>query len=244
MPIFLEVIVTSATEAIAAEQGGADRLELVRDLDSGGLTPSIETAKEVLAAVSIPLRVMVREADSMTVGQSSEKAGLRRSLDAFSRLQVDGLVFGYLKARQIDTDTLADLLSEPLPCGVTFHRAFDEVADPTKALTTLKLFPQIDRVLTRAGEGSWAERRARLDEFQAASPGIQMLFAVGRDTTRLGELQHAESLYEVHVGRAARTGHVNSGAVSSVLVAELKNSSSASGALATSPDRAAGGVLQ
>ena len=60
----LEVIVTSVGEACEAEEGGAGRLELVRDLASEGLTPSSSIIEEVLAAVSIPVRVMLRDAHS------------------------------------------------------------------------------------------------------------------------------------------------------------------------------------
>ena len=52
---------TSGAEAQAAERGGADRLELVRDLDVGGLSPSLDIVAEVLATSSIPVRVMLRE---------------------------------------------------------------------------------------------------------------------------------------------------------------------------------------
>jgi copper homeostasis protein CutC len=64
----LEVIVTSLDDAIEAERGGATRLEVVRDLDRGGLTPSLGLVHDIVAAVRIPIRVMVRESDLLTRG--------------------------------------------------------------------------------------------------------------------------------------------------------------------------------
>jgi hypothetical protein len=59
----LEVIATSVADAVAAEQGGADRLELVVDLSRGGMTPPAALVDEILGRVRIPIRVMVRETD-------------------------------------------------------------------------------------------------------------------------------------------------------------------------------------
>ncbi|MBZ5592386.1 MAG: hypothetical protein LAP39_09125 [Acidobacteriia bacterium] len=57
----LEVIACSVADAVAAERGGAGRLEIVRALEAGGLTPLLSLVKEIVAAVSIPVRVMLRE---------------------------------------------------------------------------------------------------------------------------------------------------------------------------------------
>ncbi len=58
--VLLEVPVASAEDALAAQAGGADRLELNAALALGGLTPSLGTLIEVRAAVRLPLLVMVR----------------------------------------------------------------------------------------------------------------------------------------------------------------------------------------
>nr|MDT0525259.1 copper homeostasis protein CutC [Streptomyces sp. DSM 41633] len=56
----LEVIALDAEDAVAAQAGGADRLELVTDMAADGLTPSRETFAAIRSAVDIPLRVMLR----------------------------------------------------------------------------------------------------------------------------------------------------------------------------------------
>lgn len=221
MSIFLEVIATSVEEAVAAQQGGADRLELVRDLEAGGLSPSPALVKEVVSSVDIPVRVMVREADSMHLGSNAELQRLKRSIGDFCTYPIEGIVLGYLRGGGIDCSTLESLLPERL--SVTFHRAFDEVSDACSGISALKTFPQINRILTRAGSGSWSVRKSTLDTLEAlAGPQIRMLFAIGRDTSHLHELHRSEHCYEVHVGRAARLSHINSGAVSASYVAALK----------------------
>src|SRR5690242_1410597 len=58
-PIF-EVIALGAEDAVAAQTGGADRLELVTDMAADGLTPSRAVFGAIRRAVRIPLRVMLR----------------------------------------------------------------------------------------------------------------------------------------------------------------------------------------
>ncbi len=77
--LVLEVIVCSAAEAIAAEKGGASRLEVVRELDRGGLTPSVELVQRIKETVDLPLRVMVRESDGY---ETSGEAEVRRLCEA------------------------------------------------------------------------------------------------------------------------------------------------------------------
>ena len=93
----LEVIVTSLEEARAAEDGGADRLELVRNLEADGLTPELSVVERVLAAISVPVRVMVRETPSFSIGTENEKRNLMDTAHALSQLPVNGLVLGFLK---------------------------------------------------------------------------------------------------------------------------------------------------
>ena len=159
----LEVIVTSAAEAAIAESSGADRLELVRDLDTGGLTPDFATVQAVVAAVSIPVRVMLRENASMAVANADELATLRTMAAQLHSLPIDGLVMGWVTSAAIlDTASLEHILAA-LPAGrVTFHRAFEHLADPFGALKLLKQYKQIDHILIGGGPGSWPERKSRL----------------------------------------------------------------------------------
>ncbi len=223
MARILEVIVTSAEEAREAEAGGADRLELVRDLASGGLTPEIRVVQEVLESAKIPVRVMVRERASMSAGPAEQAHKLRILAASLSRLPIHGLVLGFIRGGVVDIAATRHIL-EAVNVPATFHRAFDEIADPERAITELKTIPQIDRVLTSGGSGTWPERRARLFQWNKKSrPEIELLVAAGLEAAALAELRRPDWEFEFHVGRAARNPHQIWGSVDRRYVAALKN---------------------
>jgi copper homeostasis protein len=217
------VIVTSLDEAIEAELGGADRLELVCSLESGGFTPSLELVQSVVDRVSIPVRVMLRENASMSIGGPAEIDTLQLRGRTFADLSIDGLVLGSVSDGALDLTATKELLAVASNCRATFHRAFDSLRDPLRALHDLKQLPQIDRVLTSGGEGSWAERKTRLLEFQrCAAPQIKIIVAAGLCASRLAETSEDFSDMEVHVGRAARVPQATCGRVNRSQVAALK----------------------
>lgn len=224
MPGILEVIVTTAAEAAAAEAAGADRLELVRDLPSGGLSPDLGIVRTVMDTVSIPVRVMVRETASMSAGDAAEIEILRGCARELARLPVDGLVAGFIRDGEIDVDAMRRLL-EPVPhIRVTFHRAFDEVANPLRAIEHLKTIGQIEHILTSGGKDDWPRRKRRLLEWQrAASPEITILVAAGLDSRVLQDLNREPLPFEFHVGRAARKGHQVSNPIDHAQIASLKS---------------------
>jgi copper homeostasis protein len=219
----LEVIVTSLHEAVQAELGGADRLELVCSLESGGFTPPLALVREVVKTVSIPVRVMLRENASMSIGDPAELRTLQCRAEALVDLPIEGLVLGFIKDGAVDLTATNALLSMAPKSRATFHRAFDHVSDPLRTLHELKQLPQIDRILTSGGEGCWVERKTRLLEWQrAASPQIKIIVAAGLCASSLEATNGDCSDIEVHVGRAARVPQITSGTVSRSQVAWLK----------------------
>jgi copper homeostasis protein len=220
----LEVIATSLSEAIEGQAGGADRLELVRELDQDGLTPSLDLVREIMSTVPLPVRVMVRENAGMAISSPRELALLQSQAAAFAKLPIDGLVLGWITADgEVDIASLHAVL-DGLDCRVTFHRAIEHVSDPLQAIRTLKHFPQIDRILTSGGSGLWRDRQASLLDLQAAAaPEIQILVAVGIAPDALAGVFEASAFQEVHVGRAVRQSQDVSGAVDRQMVAALKN---------------------
>ena len=224
MPKTLEVIITSEGEAVEAQAGGADRLEVVRALELGGLTPDPAIVERILAAVSIPIRVMVRNEASFAPGGPLELRALRNQAAQFASMGVDGLVLGFAADGGLNLDATSDVLSAAPGCRATFHRAFDEAADPLLAIEQLKSLPQIDRILTTGGAGTWEERRARLVHWQqAAWPEIHILVGAGLSKHALSGLRVERRLVEVHVGRAARVPHLVNGRVDSRQIATLKS---------------------
>lgn len=224
MPRLLEVIVTSLHEALEAEAGGADRLELVRSLEDGGLTPDFELARQIVGRVSIPVRVMLRENASMSSGGPAEVEILRLQAKALAQLPIDGLVIGFVREGLIDSAVMRRIFETAPNCHATFHRAFEHADDPLAAIRELKRIPQIDRILTRGGEGAWSERKKRLLEWQqAAAPEIGILVGIGLSRSIFSELKRTPSFVELHAGRAARTPPTISGIVDRARVAALKS---------------------
>src|ERR1700761_2717503 len=144
MPKLLEVIVTSVEEAREAELGGADRIELVRAFETGGLTPASEVVEQVVGAVSIPVRVMLRENASMSASDPREIAALQARARHLAQLPIDGFVLGFVKNGSLDLDTMGQVLTDASGCRVTLHRAFEQAGDAMATIQQVKSSPAID----------------------------------------------------------------------------------------------------
>ena len=218
----LEVIACSVADAMAAQKGGASRLEVVRELDRGGLTPSIELVRAIKEVVELPLRVMVRESDGYAIADELEIERLCEAAAAFSNLNVDGLVLGFLKRDAIDLDLTSRVLACAPKLKATFHHAFEDAADQLQAVNQLKSLPQVDRILSSGGSGEWEVKRLRLAAYErAAAPEVRIIAGGGIDMNAIEILRRTTSIREYHVGRAAREGFKVAGAVQADLVREL-----------------------
>lgn len=219
----LEVIAASVQDAIEAEAGGADRLELVSSPELEGLTPPLPLLQSVLSATKLPVRVMLRDRPTMSAGTAAELAALERAAAEFSRLPINGLVAGFLVDGCIDNAGLRAICQAAPETPITFHRAFDEVTDQACALCELKQFPNVDRILTGGTGSSLQERLASALRFQdLAAPAIKILFAAGLEASDLDLDVLCASGIEIHVGRAARPSRNITGPVSRDCVSSLK----------------------
>ena len=84
----LEIIACSVEDAVAAELGGADRLEIISHYEVGGLTPPIEMVREITAKIKIPLRVMLRESEPFEVSDEHEIEKLCSAARAFAKIML------------------------------------------------------------------------------------------------------------------------------------------------------------
>jgi copper homeostasis protein len=220
--LLLEVIVQTVADARAAEAGGADRLEVVRAIRDGGLTPSLSLVRDIAAATSVPLRIMVRENAGYTT-DAAELPILRRAVADFTAAGVDGLVVGFARSGRASLDDLARVLEVAPGARITFHRAFDALTDPLGTIDALCRVPQIDRILTSGGEGTPDQRCERLQSYAArAAPWIAIIAGSAVDDEALAVFARSGCVREVHVGRAAREGGDPDGAVSVGRVERLR----------------------
>ncbi|MEV0491966.1 copper homeostasis protein CutC [Streptomyces atratus] len=201
----LEVIALDAEDAIAAQAGGADRLELVTDMASDGLTPSCATFAEIRAAVDIPLRVMLRVADGFTAGDIDVLVRRARELRAEG---ADEFVLGFLDVEgRADLVAVERLVAELDGCRWTFHRAIDRAADRDTLRKQLADLPGLDTYLT-AGSARGVDGGVPTLLAEAArtgEPGYepQILVGGGLRLEHLPELL-AGGIDAVHIGGAAR----------------------------------------
>lgn len=203
----LEVIAMSPEDALAAERGGADRLELVREIGVGGLTPALATFAAIRAAVRLPLRVMLRSNGGFGA-TGDEVALLCREAGALRRAGADQFVFGFLDgAGALDRAALDALIAAVAPCPWTLHHAFDHAADARAAWETAQALPGIDCVLSGGTRGDLGAGLALLRERAGWQTGRVGWLAGGGIVLDYVEPLRRAGIGRYHVGRAARHGH-------------------------------------
>ena len=133
--LILEIAANSVASALAAQEGGADRIELVSALELGGLTPSYATIAMARERLRIPIYVLIRPRAGDFLYNDLEYGMMLRDIEACKALGCDGVVIGVLDADgNVDTARCRALIAAAGTLGVTFHRAFDMTRDPRLAL--------------------------------------------------------------------------------------------------------------
>lgn len=152
--MLIEACVESVEGAVAAEAGGAERVELCAALLEGGLTPSAGTIALTRETIEIGLYVIVRPRGGDFLYTEVEHETMLRDIDTAKGLGADGVVIGVLDADgNVDRARTEALVGRARPMSVTFHRAFDMTREPLAALEEL-IELGVDRVLTSGQEES------------------------------------------------------------------------------------------
>lgn len=148
MSPIVEVCYASLASALAAQEGGAHRIELCDNLYEGGTTPSIGTLELVRERLNIDVNVLIRPRGSDFDYSEDEMEIIRRDIRKCKEIGINGVVVGFLTHwGDIDVRRTKEIIDLARPMSVTFHRAFDVCNDPFKALEELiKL--GVDRILT------------------------------------------------------------------------------------------------
>jgi copper homeostasis protein len=202
--ILLEVVVDSVESAVAAESGGAGRVELCSGLVEGGVTPSAGMIAECRERVSVPLYVMIRPRGGDFLYSDAEADIMLRDIDLARKLGADGVVLGLLLPDgTVDVERTRRMVVQARPLDVTFHRAIDVSRNPLEALDTL-LAIGVDRVLTSGGAPSALAGARTIARMVHQAAGRLVILAGGRVNERnAAKIVQRTGVTELHA-RGAR----------------------------------------
>lgn len=195
-----EICSNSVESCIAAQDGGANRVELCAGIPEGGTTPSygeIATAREVLKTTR--LHVIIRPRGGDFLYSPIEVKTMLKDIDVAKQLGADGVVFGCLKADgEIDLPVMRELMKASEGLSVTFHRAFDVCRDAKKALEQI-IDLGCNRILT-SGQQPTAELGIPLlkDLHQQAAGRIILLAGCGVNEKNISRIAKETGIQEFH----------------------------------------------
>jgi copper homeostasis protein len=216
----IELCVEGIDGFLAAQDAGADRVELCASLVEGGLTPSLATIRAAVKAAKIPVHVIIRPRGGDFLYSETEFETMAEDIKALRDEGVAGVVIGCLTPDgRIDEARTKRLVEAARPMSVTCHRAFDMTEDAREALEAL-IRCGVNRVLTSGQRDTAVEGIAILKSAHEQAAGRIVVMGCGaldaeniktvRDETGLTEL-HFAALTTVPSGMAFRNPHVGMG---------------------------------
>ncbi|MGA8110904.1 MAG: copper homeostasis protein CutC [Acidobacteriaceae bacterium] len=206
----LEICADSVDSAIAAERGGAHRLELCSDLLEGGITPSHGLMAQVRNRIAIELYVLIRPRGGDFCYSDSEMESMEDDIVHARSLGADGITLGVLDDHaHVDVDRTRRLVQRADPLPVTFHRAIDMTPDPSLALPAV-IATGAQRVLTSGGAAKVNQGLAAVARMvQAAGSRIRVMAGGGITALTLADVAQATGASEFHASlRTAWPGPV------------------------------------
>ena len=197
--MLLEICTASVDDCLAAQEGGAHRVELNAALALGGLTPSLGTLIEARAALDIPIIVMIRPRPGGFAYSPRDFAAMQRDADLALEHGADGIAFGILtEDGRLDEPRCRQLTAQAESRETVFHRAFDVVPDPADTLEQL-IDLGVTRVLTSGQEANAYNGAAPIARFvQQAAGRIEILPGGGINRFTLADILARTGCTQVH----------------------------------------------
>jgi copper homeostasis protein len=185
--------------AIAAERGGANRVELCSSLIEGGVTPSAGLIGQARKKLSIGLYVLIRPRGGDFCYTSEEFEVMQRDVLVAKKLGADGVVLGILRSGgAVDIRRTHQLVDLGRPLKVTYHRAFDESVDPIQSLEDV-VQTGAERILTSGcAENSIAGARTLRQLVDAAGEQVVIMAGGGINPQNVRTLIDETGVREVH----------------------------------------------
>jgi copper homeostasis protein len=197
----VEVCADSLDSAIAAERGGANRVELCASLVEGGVSPSAGLLATARQRISIGLHVMIRPRAGDFYYSADEFEVMRRDVLMAKQLGAEGVVFGILDAdANVDIQRTRALVDLARPLKVTYHRAFDMSADLFRSLEQVTE-TGADRILTSGGAQTALAGAATLRRLMEQVGKRAVIMACGGiNDKNVQAVVEETAVREIHVG--------------------------------------------
>jgi copper homeostasis protein len=200
LSVLIEACVDSVSSAVAAEKGGAGRIELCDALETGGLTPSAAKIQLCKERLKIPVVVLIRARGGDFLYGDTTTEVMIRDIAIAKAFGADGVAIGaLLPDGTIDRARTEAMIDTARPMEVVFHRAFDGTPDPFQALETLKGL-KVDRVLTSGQAPTALEGVDVLRHLvQAAAGKITILPGGGINEQNASRIVNEGGVSELHI---------------------------------------------
>ena len=194
-----EICANSVASCIAAQEGGADRVELCAGIPEGGTTPSYGMIKSARESISIALNVIIRPRGGDFLYSDEELRQMVYDIHVAKELGADGLVFGCLTPEgSVDMKAMRILMDAAGDTPVTFHRAFDHSSDPLQALEDIISLGCV-RVLTSGCRPTALEGSSLLAELiKKACDRIIIMPGCGVKESNIAEIARLSGAREFH----------------------------------------------
>jgi copper homeostasis protein len=197
--MLVEIAANSLKSALAAQRGGADRIELCEFLDAGGVTPSYGTIALSRDHLQVPLLVLIRPRAGNFCYDELERELMLRDIENCQRLGCDGVVIGALTAQgEIDKALCQQMMAAAGKMAVTFHRAFDCAMSLSDALRDVQSLG-VQRVLS-SGRAASAQDGAAVIAHCVAELGssIELVAGAGVNAKTVQQLIADTGVRAVH----------------------------------------------
>ena len=195
-----EVCANSVESCLAAQAGGADRVELCAGIPEGGTTPSfgdIALARELLQQTRLHIIIRPRGGDFLY--SRLEQHIMLKDIEIARNLGADGIVLGCLTPDgQVDKAFMKPLIKAAQGLSITFHRAFDVCRDPFQALEDI-IHLGCNRILTSGQQANAEIGIPLLKRLQQVADGrITLLAGCGINENNIAHIAQETGIHEFH----------------------------------------------
>jgi copper homeostasis protein len=204
----VEIAITTLEDALHAQSGGADSIEISHDLSVGGLTPALDLVRRIRDSVSLRVYAIVRPHARDFVYTPAEIDTILADTTALAQTGIDGIVFGaHQPDRHLDISLIRQVVDVANGVPVTLHRALDECLEPEAGLEALRGI--VLRVLTSGPAATaWDGREGLKHWVETYGSDFQFVAAGSLKIEFLAEYAAYVQATTYHFGSAARSNGV------------------------------------